>query len=169
MSRYCGKKHDTKAILSAAEQWESAALLRGGSVFSTEQLWVSENLDSLKRYFVEKQDVGEGVFLAKLKTQLSPAPVGAKKLAAEMMWLLYLCPSNLTIQHKRRVVDTVWSWSETPLPETQWLSDDVLGGIGSAGPGFNQNQWRELAFLTNFMLEFRTLTEDAAARVVAAP
>ena len=39
----------------------------------------------------------------------------------------------------------------------------------SGGPGFNQNQWRELAFLTNFMLEFRKLTEDEAARIVADP
>ena len=53
MSRYCGET-ETKAILSAAEYWKSAALLHSGSVFSNEHLWISENLDSLNRYFVCK-------------------------------------------------------------------------------------------------------------------
>ena len=57
---------------------------------------------------------------------------------------------------------TVWSWSGIRCPETQLLTDPVLRGIGSGGPGFNQYQWRELEFVINFMREFRQLTENEA-------
>jgi 5-methylcytosine-specific restriction protein B len=150
VSRYCGEK-EIKPILEAAEHWKNSCLVGAGSVFSGEQLWRDEYLDALDRDYVARPDVGEGVFLKKLEQQLAPSPDGAKRLAAEMLWLLYLGPSSITVKHKRNVVDTVWSWSGTKRPDTAWMSDDVLTGIGSGGPGFNQNQWRELAFLINLM------------------
>lgn len=146
MSRYCGST-ETKAILDAAEAWKQTALVGNRSVFAEGPLWNDDNLNSLYRDFVEKPDVGEGVFLEKLRKQLAPSSPDAKKLAAEMMWLLYLCPSSITVKHKREVIRTVWSWSGSALPETNWTSDAVLAGIGSGGPGFNQYQWRELVFL----------------------
>ncbi len=39
----------------------------------------------------------------------------------------------------------------------EWLSDNVLGGIGSAGPGFNQFLWREVGFFLEFVLAFQKL------------
>ncbi|WP_334068478.1 MrcB family domain-containing protein [Burkholderia cepacia] len=75
-----------------------------------------------------------------------------------MIWLLYLCPSSLTTTHKRRTIETIWAWSgESPPTDSRWLDDDVLAGVGSAGPGFNQNQRRELIFLINFVCSFRKL------------
>jgi 5-methylcytosine-specific restriction protein B len=64
-------------------------------------------------------------------------------------------------------VETIWSWSGERLPETEWVSEGVLTGIGSAGPGFNQNQWRELAFLINLMLAFRALDQAERERLTA--
>ncbi len=168
VSRYLGNK-DSTPILAAADHWKRAALVSGGSVFSGEPLWTIENLDALRRDFVAKPDLGQGTFQGNLKNQLAQSPAPAKKLAAEMMWLLYLCPSSLTIEHKRQVVGTVWSWANDTLPQTQWLSEAVLGGIGSAGPGFNQNQWRELAFLITFARAFRELAEGQRASVLADP
>jgi len=164
VSRYCGEKL-TKPILDAAAHWRDSALLSGGSVFSDASLWTDVYIGSLYRHFVEQPDVGKGVFLAKLQQQLSEVPDDAKRLAAEMMWLLYLCPSNMTVRHKRKVIDGVWSWSRTQRPETPWMSDAVLGGIGSGGLGFSQNQWRELTFLINCMLAFRQLAKAEAGRL----
>ena len=92
--------------------------------------------------------------MTKLNQQLADTVDGAKQLASEMMWLLYLCPGSISAKHKRKVIDDVWAWSGTRRPETPWMSDAVLNGIGSGGPGFNQNQWRELAFLINFTRAF---------------
>ncbi|MEC4599668.1 MrcB family domain-containing protein [Burkholderia vietnamiensis] len=158
MSRYCGDD-DPKSILEAAVHWRDVALLGNRSILTNQPLWTSPVLDLLNEHFVRNPDFGDGKFLEKLESQLAPAPNSAKQLAAEMMWLLYLCPSSLTAAHKRKTIQTIWSWSSEPLPtDSRWLDDDVLAGVGSAGPGFNQNQWRELVFLINFLRSFSELT-----------
>jgi 5-methylcytosine-specific restriction enzyme B len=160
MSRYCGDD-DPKWILEAAAHWRDAALLGAGSVLTSKQLWTSSSLEMLDQYFVRKPDLGDGKFIEKLNHQLAPVTSAAKQLVAEMMWLLYLCPSSLTAVHKRKTVQSIWAWSAESSPtDSRWLDDDVLAGVGSAGPGFNQNQWRELVFLINFVRHFRELSAD---------
>lgn len=160
MSRYCGDD-DPKPILEAAAHWRDAALIANGSILTSKQLWTSSALDQLDEYFVRRPDLGDGKFLEKLEQQLAPAEGDAKQLVAEMMWLLYLSPSSLTAAHKRKTVQAIWAWSGEPSPtDSRWLDDDVLAGVGSAGPGFNQNQWRELVFLINFLRHFRQLSVD---------
>ena len=155
MSRFCGRKN-SRPILEAAEHWRNVALLKGNSVFGQGQLWTEPHLREIDRYFVQQPDLGKGTFLEKLQQQLSPTSSGAKRLVAEMMWVMYLCPSSLTPKHKLETIETIWSWSGSKLPKVErWLDTDVLDGIGSAGPGFNQNQWRELAFFTNLLLRFQ--------------
>jgi 5-methylcytosine-specific restriction protein B len=160
MSRYCGDD-DPKSILEAAAHWRDVALLGNGSVLTSKQLWTSSALEPLDEHFVRNPDFGDGKFLEKLKHQLAPVDDAAKQLVAEMMWLLYLCPSSLTAVHKRKTIQSIWAWSGESSPtDSRWLDDDVLAGVGSAGPGFNQNQWRELVFLINFLRRFRELSAD---------
>ncbi|KVG26711.1 GTPase [Burkholderia ubonensis] len=160
MSRYCGDD-DPKSILEAAIHWRDAALLGNGSVLTSQELWTTSALELLDEHFVKNPDLGDGKFLEKLEHQLAPVGSSAKQLVAEMMWLLYLCPSSLTAAHKRKTVQTIWAWSGEPSPtDSRWLDEDVLAGVGSAGPGFNQNQWRELVFVINFLRRFRELSGD---------
>jgi len=168
MSRYCGGQVNGP-IFEAATHWKNACLLSQKSAFGTEALWVSENIEALVRSYVDRPDLGAGAFLEKLEQQLSAVPIGAKKLAAEMMWVLYLSPDSMGVGHKREVIGRVWSWSNEALPKSEWLSDEVLLGIGSGGPGFNQNQWRELAFLVNFAKAFLLLTQDERGRLLDSP
>lgn len=167
MSRYCGEVN-AEPIFSAAAHWRDVAMLREGSVFSDRKLWTVQNLELLDRHFVQNLDEGDRGFTEKLEAQLAPTSPAAKQLAAEMMWLLYLCPSSITPRHKREVVQTIWSWSgETFLTNSRWLESPVLSGIGSAGPGFNQNQWRELTFLINLMRAFRALSNEVREAILA--
>ena len=155
MSRYCGDKN-SEPILQAADHWQQRALVRDGSVFSDETLWRVEHLEALERHVVNQPDVGKGTFFEKLQGQLAPTEPEAKQLAAEMLWVMFLCPSNVTAATKREGVRRVWSWSEQILPEnSNLLSDEVLGGIGSAGTSYNTNRWRELAFFIRVMLAFK--------------
>ena len=166
MSRYIGDT-DPDPVLAAAAHWRDSALLGEGSVFSSEALWTADGLEALDRFFVQRPDIGEGKYLQKLEKQLEPSDAKAKMLAAEIVWLMYLCPSSLTPNHKRQTVKTIWSWSGEQFPEaTPWTDDRVLFGIGSAGPGFNQNQWRELTFCINFVRTFRALTPEDQKRLL---
>lgn len=157
VSRYTTDR-DFNAVLNAAEHWKQTALLGDGSVLSDELLWCMENIDALQIHFVENLDDGDATFLNKLQGQLFPVSGSAKKLAAEMMWAMYLCPSSLTPRHKLEVTQTIWAWSGDVLkPASPWLSVEVLSGVGSGGPGFNQNQWRELTFMVQFARAFKSL------------
>ena len=98
-------------------------------------------------------------FLDKLNLQLSPAEPQVKRLASEMLWLLLLCPSNVTSETKKQQIKTVWEWSGGMIPDSSALSTPVLEGIGSGGPGFHFFRWKELAFLIDVMLAFRGADE----------
>jgi 5-methylcytosine-specific restriction enzyme B len=161
MSRFCGDV-DVAAILSAAAHWKVNCLSADGSALSDQALWTPKYIEEIDKYFVQRPDEGAGNFQEKLLQQLAPVSPEAKMLASEMMWAMYLCPSSLTANHKRQTVQTIWDWSGKPLPRPsgQWLSDTVLSGVGSAGPGFNQNQWRELVFCVTFASKLKTEPED---------
>jgi 5-methylcytosine-specific restriction enzyme B len=119
---------------------------------------------------VKRPDEGEGTFHEKLQQQLAPAGAEAIQLAAELMWLLYLCPRTIKAPRKRHTLQTIWGWSGEVFPaESYYLSDEVLGGIGSAGPGFNQNQWRELVFAINLVREFKKIGADAGRSLIGNP
>src|SRR5688500_3758510 len=79
----------------------------------------------------------------------SPA---AKRLMAEMVWALLLFPSSIKVSTKRKQVSDMWSMAGEALSEDEpLLSDDVLAGIGSGGPGFNNHRWREVVFLISLV------------------
>ena len=158
MSRYCGEKQ-VEPILKAAEHWKNVALLSEDSVFDKGEIWNSEHLEALDHHFINQPDAGEGNFYEKLEAQLEPTGVGVKQLAAEMLWLMLLCPSNIGESKKREGIECIWEWSEEVFPEdSEWIKDDVLGGVGSAGTSFNTNRWRELVFFIRAMIAFKRLT-----------
>jgi 5-methylcytosine-specific restriction protein B len=147
MSRFCGERQVSE-ILAAGEHWRDTALLGERSIFSEENVWITANIEMLDNLFTQNPDEGDRHFIPKLQDQLKSCPVAVKQLAAEIMWLLLLCPSNVSPEKKRENIKTIWDWSERPFPEkSEWLSDEVLRGIGSGGPGFSNHRPRELAFL----------------------
>lgn len=156
MSRYCGKSNSTP-ILSAASVWRRQALESDGSVFLPASIWTLDNVQLLDKYFVQNLDMGEGNYITKLREQLEPTPPAVKQLAAEMNWVMLLCPSNISALKKREVVNEIWRWSEAAPPQSPLLEDSVLGGIGSAGTAFNTHRWRELVFFVNAMLLWKAL------------
>ncbi|MDP3842657.1 MAG: AAA family ATPase [Oxalobacteraceae bacterium] len=94
-----------------------------------------------------------------MRDQLAPADPAVKQLAAEMNWLMLLCPSNTLAPKKREIVNEIWRWSKESMPDSaaDMLSDEVLRGIGSGGPGFNNYRWKELIFCINMALAFKRL------------
>src|SRR5450631_3541509 len=160
MSRFCGNKQVVE-ILAAGEHWRDTALLGERSVFTGENVWNTANVELLDNVFTQNPDECDRQFIAKLHDQLKPCPPAVKQLAAEIMWLLMLCPSNISPDKKRENIKTIWDWSERSFPDkSKWLSDAVLQGIGSGGPGFSNHRPRELAFCLNVLLAFKRLTNN---------
>ena len=112
-----GRFRNAEATLDAAKLWKHQCLLRGGSLFGEERLWIRERFEELQRYFVERPDAGSGSFEEKLKVQLEPASPEAKRLWAEITWVYYLIVSSVTRVTKLDRIRTVWEWSGAALPE----------------------------------------------------
>src|SRR5690625_3877214 len=100
--------HDAPPIIAAAREWVQTSLVNDGSVFGTGSISTAENYDALDRYFVQRPDAGEGSFYEKLRTQLADAPPEARKLMAELLWALFLFPSNIGEETKRAGILEVW-------------------------------------------------------------
>lgn len=166
MSRYCVDQ-DSGTILEAAEHWRRQALESDGSVFSSTPVWTQQHIEALVTHFVAKPDPGEGNFSEKLGRLLKGAEPQAKHLAAEMMWVMLLCPSNTHAPKKREQIQEIWNWSGMRLSlESKWLSDSVLSGIGSAGTAFNTNRSRELEFMIRFAQSWKALPADDRQRLL---
>lgn len=149
---------DIGPTLVAARQWIDTCLIGDGSLFSTDTLWTVANVEDVVRAFVDHPDEGNDDFLTKLKGQMTPATIGARRLMAEMLWALLLFPSNMKAPTKRQQIREMWALGGASLHESQpLLSDDILKGIGSGGPGFNNYRPNELEYLI-------ALTRDLKAR-----
>ena len=159
MSRYHASG-SLERILEASQYWKEVALLSDGAVFAKEPVWTLPYLQDLKQYFIDQPDVGKDSFFVKLEKQLEATEPEVKQLAAEMLWVIYLCPDNITKPRKLGNIRLVWEWSGKSFPEnSDWLAEDVLGGAGNAGTGFNTNIPDELAFFIRVMIDFKNLPE----------
>jgi 5-methylcytosine-specific restriction protein B len=169
VSRY-NPHHNIDDLLSAANLWRTRCLLSGGSLFGTEAMWTKANADLIAARFDNAgQVVGATSFLSQLEMQLSGLPAGALQLAAEMIWVLDLFPSDIAPQTKRDRMGKVLAWSGVPLPDhSEFVKNEVLVGIGKPGMGYRTNLWREFLFLAKFVsllkdkpdAEQKTVTSD---------
>ena len=165
MSRYCGEDN-ADSSLRAASEWRDRALLQGLSIFSDRALWSISNFEDLRGFYVGAEDEGEGSFLEKLKVQLAESGSEVKQLAAEMIWLLVLCSKSIAAATKKASIEEVWSWSGEAIPDSRWLTNPVLTGVGGTGQGFNFYRWKELVFVIELMIRFRSLPSEEQVRLL---
>jgi 5-methylcytosine-specific restriction protein B len=160
----------TEAILNAAQTWKTTCLLHDGSLFSRETLWTAAHLDELERHFSEKLDMGDRRFLEKFEDQLRPVSASAKRLAAEMLWVMMLFPNNAGRDRKAELVTTVWAWSGSSLPADHSLLHGPLErGIGSSGRAYLTLLWAELVFFISFLQRFKALPAPERESVTGDP
>ncbi len=162
------KSRSLEPVINAAQEWVRNCLIADNSVFSSGPLWTPENVAEVRSAFVDNPDEGKDDFTTKLKGQMAPASPSAKRLMAEMVWAILLFPSNIKVSTKRRQVGEMWSMSGEALGEGQLLlSDDVLAGIGSGGPGFNNHRWREMVFLISLVGDLKKRTSSERQKLMS--
>src|SRR4029079_19486169 len=128
MARHINKR-DLEPVLNAAKAWMTDCLVGDASMFASGKLWVADLVEEATRAFVDHPDTTDDAFMMKLERQMSPCSKGAKQLVAEMLWAMFLFPTNMKPSTKRDQILEAWSWSGDSLEAThRWLGDDVLGG-----------------------------------------
>jgi hypothetical protein len=162
----------TEDVLEAAKAWKDRSLIGDKSVFANENLWTLPHLDELQRYFVENLDMGEGNFIEKLREQLAPVSPAAKRLAAELMWVMMLFPSksNVSRQTKSDLIREIWSWGREDLREDEPLLHAPLQkGIGSGGRAYSTLRYAELVFFIKFLRQFKRESVDRRRNLLSDP
>ncbi|MFS1934397.1 AAA family ATPase [Vibrio splendidus] len=169
MAIYCGD-NNSFFLLENATEFKETCLIQGQSLFTDHAVWNSATCHELIQFFVENLEEGEGDFLAKLETQLDSASPEAKVLAAEMLWLMFLCPSSTGPISKRTSIERVFSWSGFDFKEgirDKYLSDKALTGIGKTGAAYQTGRWRELVYFIRLLEKLFKLSKDERATLLA--
>src|SRR3954471_15263461 len=150
----------TPAIVRAAEAWKQRCMLANGSVLSDRSIWTKDNVDTLKRLFVDNPILGgDRSFYDKLEEQISSASPAIKQLAAEGIWLLLLFvhQRSFSVEKKRERVAAIWIQSGEELPVSPLLTDDVLGGLARPGAAFLTMMWVEFGYLLKVISAWKAL------------
>ncbi len=162
MARY--SEFRTQPIYDVAARFLRECLQGNGSLIRDDaSLWTAVNLETIRRVFVDAPDEGKRSFMEKFEDQIRPAGADVARLAAEMLAVYFLFPSNVVPTRKRELVDQVLGWAGESLPDGLVLS--AFGqGIGSGGQGYNTRRPFEIAFLIEFAIAWKRLPEaDRAA------
>lgn len=168
MARY--SEYDTNKIYQAADVFRTNCFLRDGSLlFEDASVWRPDILDRLHKVFVAAPDEGDRSFIVKFKDQISHAGQDVIRLAAELLCVYFLFPSNVGGTRKRQVVNEVLGWAGDALPETHLVSGAFSHGIGSGGQGYNTRRPFEIAFLIELAIAWKRLPPDQQAEVAADP
>jgi len=170
MARYNPHLEHTDALFEAGENWKRRCFLEDGSLFSEEQLWSLDTISEAKRAFLDHLDESEKSFLDKLEGQLAEASPSARRLTAEMIWLLLLFSNNLKPETKRDQVRRIWSWGGEALADDHpHLRDTVIEGVGSAGTAFLTYRWRELRYFLEVAEAFKKAPADRRRQLLDDP
>lgn len=163
-------EHDTSKIYPAAEAFRTNCLLRDGSLlFEGSTLWRPDILDQIHKAFVATPDEGDRSFIVKFKDQVGKAGPEVVRLAAEILCVYFLFPSNVSGARKRQVVNEVLGWAGDSLPEAHLVSSAFSNGIGSGGQGYNTRRPFEIAFLIDLVIAWKKLPQDRQAAVASDP
>lgn len=160
-------KRDISPILAAAEQWLLTCLIEDRSLFLPDSRWTAPLVDEVHRAFVQNPDFGDDDFMTKLKGQMKNGSSPARQLMAEMLWGLLLFPSNMKARTKRQQVRDLWEMSGQHLVDSHpLLADEVLVGIGSGGPGFNNYRPDELEYLIALVRDLKQKDKSERRRIL---
>jgi len=168
MARY--SEHDTNNIYEAANAARERCLLHDGSLlFDGTALWRPELLGQIHKAFVDTPDEGDRSFIDKFRDQIKPAGQDVIRLAAELLSIYFLFPSNVGGFRKRQLVSEVLGWAGDVFPETSVVSKAFDHGIGSGGQGYNTRRPFEIAFLIDFAIKWKKLPQARQSEVAADP
>ena len=171
MARWIGPDHDhIDAVLAAAEAWRDRCFLADGSLFGEEKLWTLDNVQKFKYHFLDNP-VGtrKGGFFNRLEEQLNVAPYEVRRLAAEALWFVYLFPHRKSRkpETKHDDIKRVWEWSESSLPDSNYLNERALMGVAETGPAYTTRPDRELGFLLQILERWRSESELRQSELMA--
>ncbi|CAG7641729.1 AAA domain-containing protein [Rhodococcus opacus] len=158
------------AVEELAHRIIETGLHGGGSVLTPGRaIWTWENLEALKRDYVDKPDMGSSGFFDKLDQQLVATPSDAVQLFAEIFLLNLLPLDDYTPGKKRELITHVLARCSPPVPIPPDVEAALARGVFSGGVAFKTRRWAQLVFLITFAHHFKTQPEAQQTEALSDP
>jgi 5-methylcytosine-specific restriction protein B len=135
------------AVYGAAARFTNRALRADGGLFTSRAVWSPPVLADLHERFVGQYTIEGATFGEKWSRQLARAPDDTLVLAAELLWVHVLFPSDLSGRTKRRLVQGTLAWARDPVTIPEPLSAVLDHGLGRTGVAFKTRRQAQLRFL----------------------
>jgi hypothetical protein len=172
MSRWTGDPF-IGDVLKAADAWRKRCVEVDGSLFSEEPLWTKSNIHDLQARFSGNPITGtDQDFYEKLQQQVAGATPAVIKLASEVVWFLLLFPhhSKFGTDKKLSQIRSVWEWSGSPLPQSEYLHEKCLMGVGNPGTAYLTRRNEQFGFVLEVFdlwkgLDLRVRQQHLTSRV----
>jgi 5-methylcytosine-specific restriction enzyme B len=149
------QSRDTPLTYQAGEHFRDRCLMSDGSLLFDEPVWTLANLNRLREKFVDAPDTSDRNFREKYKDQVQGEAKPVIRLAAEVLAVYFLFPSNVTAYKKRELVGEVLSWGSDTLPDDHLVHQAFAAGLGSGGQGYNTRRPDELAMLIRLAIAWK--------------
>ena len=157
-------------IYQVANAFRTNCLLGNGSLlFEDASVWRPDLLDRIHKAFVATPDEGDRSFIVKFKDQIGQTGQEVIRLAAEILCVYFLFPSNVGGARKRQVINEVLGWAGDSLPESHWVSRAFSNGVGSGGQGYNNRRPLEIAFLIDLAIVWKKLPREGQVSIAEDP
>lgn len=142
----------------AAAVWRDRCLLRVGSVFTDQPLWVVPNLETVLRAFAVESATPAEAFRQKLWREREKLTPESAVVAAEAVWVLMLFPSAHAIggDRKRELFRSIWPEHYAPPPEGPLMAA-LDHGIGHPGPAYIRRIDLEFGFLLELIARYKRM------------
>ncbi|TXH19579.1 MAG: AAA family ATPase [Mycobacterium sp.] len=135
-----------------------------------EPVWSVDNLEQLKREYVDKPDMGPGDFFDKLKHQLAETSPAATQLFAEVLILNVLPILNMGGSLKAKQIQAVLDMSSVPVAIPADVKEALLGGgVFNGGQAFTSYKWAQIGYLIEVARHFKSLPDDRRVDALADP
>ena len=158
MARY--SEFTTQPVYDAATRLLECCLQGDGSLIrDNASLWTLTNLETIHKVFVAAPEEGDRSFTEKFEDQIRPAGPDIARLAAEVLGVYFLFPSNVGEARKKELVGQVLGWAGDELPTDCILAAALAHGIGSGGQGYSTRRPFEIAFLIEFAIAWKRLPD----------
>ena len=144
-------------VYEAASKWVDSALRTDGSLFTPgEPIWSSQWLGELHELFLNKPDKSKGAsFIDKLKQQLAGSPPQVYQLMGEVLYVHFLIVSTNNSDKEQKVIDTVLSWSTSPVEIPPELVGALVPGLCTPGQAFHSNRPFQVGFILEFVEQWK--------------
>ena len=157
------------AVLEAAAAWRVRCFASSTSILTDRSLWTPENLNEVRQRISDNPITGTNRdFLDKLREQLETASPACIQTAAEVMWFLNLFPAPVIMkaETKREAVTRIWEWSGETAPQSPYLDDASLRGVGHPGTAYLTHRPFEFEYLLRIVAAFKELETAEKARLL---